>query len=171
MGRPVRPLIPAMMLMLTIGLAGCFNSEEPLINAENASFPFETITLETEDGIMVLEREGDAYFGTEKGKGKGKEPILFHRLDENLYIVQSLEKGGSALYLFAKVDGDRVTVKPECQDVDENALVGVTIEIMKGGKGAFRFCRFKNLRTLAAVGKSQAIWSGKTTNIQILSKE
>jgi hypothetical protein len=96
------------VLALAAGLSGCFTSDKPLIAADKAAFPFETIVFheKASDQPSKLVHEGSYYVSHEKG-GDHIIELRLMPAGDNLYVVEM--NGGDEtppLYLHAllKVD-------------------------------------------------------------------
>lgn len=92
----------ALFAVLATPLAGCFTSEEPLLAAADADFPFERIVYAAEDGsTSTLVRQGDAYVAPDDTS----VTILLDSYGEGLYFVQltGLDEMGEPQALYAVV--------------------------------------------------------------------
>jgi hypothetical protein len=103
----------ALAIPLAMALGGCFISEEPLIGAEEAVFPFETLTFKEGDATKPfnLVRDGDAYINPED---KARLKVLFKDFGDGLYLAQiSGEENGKrgSFYAVLRVDFDRKTAE------------------------------------------------------------
>lgn len=96
--------IAAVLAPLAFMLSGCFTSETPLIDAANASYPFQSLTILAEDGQDgTLVREGDHYvFAGEEDDGFD---IFFQDFGGGLYLMQfqSVAEDGTLQSLYAVV--------------------------------------------------------------------
>lgn len=106
---PLRLLPIAALMLVSIGLAGCFKTAEPLIAPGEADFPFETLTYIQASGgeEITLVRVGEAYRPANEETG---DRVAFRTLGQDLYLVQllSMESGEPAyLYGLIKVSPDR----------------------------------------------------------------
>ncbi len=159
-----------LLVPLILGLAGCFKSTAPLIDKSHASYPFQAITLEIDNEVEIVKREGDVYRRIENNKPRG-EPLLIYEIEDGLYIVQEGDQGGEATYLFAKRQDDKVVVRSDCRGMDADVLASLNVQARKDDKTVFFECRIKDLDALIGLGKSPAIWSGETQTLQIVSME
>jgi hypothetical protein len=105
----------ALAIPLAMALGGCFISETPLIGAEEAVFPFETISYKqgNEEKPAELVRDGDTYVIPDP-EGKVRVEVRFKDLGDGLYLAQmSGEEDGklSILYAVLKVDFDKKTAE------------------------------------------------------------
>ena len=91
------------LIVSALGLSGCFKSEQPLISAGDADFPFTTITYADPNGTeYTLEKSGDAYLSTEDGD---ETALRLTAIDENTFIGQIFaEDDGGDGYLYALVE-------------------------------------------------------------------
>lgn len=101
----------ALAIPLAMVLSGCFISEQPLIGAADAVFPFQTMTYKqgNEEKPAELRRDGDAYIIPDP-EGKVRVEVRFKDLGDGLYLAQmSGEENGklSILYAVLKVDFDK----------------------------------------------------------------
>jgi hypothetical protein len=105
----------ALAIPLAMALGGCFISEKPLISAEEAVFPFETVTYKqpNDDTPEKLVRQGDSYVITAADSSATVE-VRFKDLGDGLYLAQfSGNENGkiSILYAVLKVDFDKKTAE------------------------------------------------------------
>ncbi len=99
----------SVVLILLIGLSGCFKSNQELISAADADFPFTSITYLSGDGKSkaTLERVGDKYLNPAE---KGTDYIRFKAFGKNTYVAQlATVEAAKPVYLFGfiKVSADR----------------------------------------------------------------
>ncbi len=82
-----RKLIP--IILLVIGLAGCFTSNKPLITPADAVFPFATFTYgeEGSESTTTFVRRDDAYALDPAPDGRMIE-LLFRKLPSGHYLAQ-----------------------------------------------------------------------------------
>ncbi|MCW5697965.1 MAG: hypothetical protein KIS96_14690 [Bauldia sp.] len=96
----------AVLLPLAVLLAGCFTSEEPLLAAADADFPFERIVYAAEDGsTSTLVRQGDGYVAPDDTS----VTVLLQSFGEGLYFVQlaGVDETGEPQALYAvAIDAD-----------------------------------------------------------------
>ena len=157
--------------VLVSGLAGCFKSAAPLIDASNAKFPFKTITMKSAEGdTEIVKRDGDVYKRIENDK-PSDEPLLIYEIAEHLYIVQESAKDGDVTYLFAKRDGDKIVVRGDCHGIASDTLKSLKFDVRDTANGMFLECYTEDLKALIALGQSPGIWSEGTQTLQILSLE
>lgn len=93
----------AIITALLIGLTGCFKSGEALINADNADFPFTTLTYVEAGGDdkITLERDGDRYLNIAENEGAY---VRLQTISENLYVVQiTTTDSGQSSYLYGLI--------------------------------------------------------------------
>ncbi|NKB16831.1 MAG: hypothetical protein HC774_08240 [Sphingomonadales bacterium] len=118
----------ALLLALVLGLAGCFKSNEPLLDAAQAKYPFKSATFKADDGeIETLRREGDVYRRIEDGKPRS-EALLFFEIEENVYLVQETGDIGVTTYLYARKERDKAVVMSDCQDIKRETLTSFNFE-------------------------------------------
>ncbi|HKJ62253.1 MAG TPA: hypothetical protein VKA94_09715 [Hyphomicrobiales bacterium] len=160
------------VLTLVLCLGGCFKSSTALIDQSNASYPFKTAELKTDDepATQILKREGNVYHLIEDGEQRDAI-LLFYKIADTLYIVQDSPKNGEATYLFAKRDNDKIVVQTDCLNIDKGTLERLKIEHDENRKGVFFTCHVTDLKSLIELGQSPTLWSGETTTIQIISIE
>jgi hypothetical protein len=157
-------------LALVLALAGCFRSEKPLIDEAQAAFPFEELTLKTEDGeTAILRKAGNvyAYIDPDRPDRPADKSILLHKVAEQLYVVQEAGENGRSLYLFARRTGERVMVTTICRGVDDAVLAKVGLERESGGD--FADCVAKELRSLTELAKAPELWANETKTLEIVS--
>ncbi|MHA1524268.1 MAG: hypothetical protein ACTSY1_07645 [Alphaproteobacteria bacterium] len=97
------------LVFLLVGLAGCFKSGKELIRADNAVFPFKTLTYVDAGGDdkITLERVGDKYLNIGEKDGVY---VRLKALGENVFVAQISApdtKGPMHLYGLIKVSPDR----------------------------------------------------------------
>ena len=97
------------MILLCLGLTACFTSEEPLIAAEDAVFPFERIVfaeVSRPDDRQTWTRKGDAY--SFRPDDEEREALMrLKAVGDNLYVVQmelNENEGPERLYALLKAD-------------------------------------------------------------------
>ncbi len=121
-------------LLIVLGLAGCFKSGAPLIDAAHAKYPFAAITLKNEDGeISVVKRDGDVYRFIEDGK-QDATALLMQELGTDLYLVQVATPTGESNYLFARKQDSDLIVRSDCKGLDPAMLRANGIEFRKPAK-------------------------------------
>jgi hypothetical protein len=169
---PPRRLLNALLLALAVSvLAGCFRSDKPLIEVAQAAFPFEELTVKTEDGeIAILRKEasGYAYIDPEKPAKPGEKPILLHQVADDLYVIQEAAENSHAIYLFARRERDKITVSSLCRAIDEAVLTRLGIERESGG-GELADCVVKDLKSLTELAKTPDLWANETKTLEIVS--
>jgi hypothetical protein len=169
---PARRLRNALLLTLAVGvLAGCFRSDKPLIDTGQAAFPFEELTVKTEDGeTAILRKSAEGYVFTDPDKPDkpGGPPILLHKVAEHSYVAQEAGEDGRSLYLFARRDGDKITVRAICRALDEAMLTRLGIERENGG-GELADCIAKDLNSLTELAKMPELWTNETKTLEIVS--
>ena len=165
--RLLRMLAP---LLVVLGLAGCFKSSTPLIDAAQAKYPFATLTLKNGEGeISVVKRDGDVYRFIEDGK-PDDTALLIRELGPDLYLVQIAAPNGTSDYLFARKQGSELIVRSDCKDLDPETLRAAGVEIHETGASIYE-CHFKDAAALVDLGKSPGIWANSTTTLTIVSIE
>ena len=96
------------LIVSALGLTGCFKSEQPLISASDADFPFTTITYADDSGSEItLEKSGHAYVSTED---RDETALRLKAIDGSTYIGQIFPEndgGDGYLYALIKVSADR----------------------------------------------------------------
>jgi hypothetical protein len=115
MGAAMTRWTMALAIPLAMALGGCFISEQPLIGAGEAVFPFETLSYKqgSEEKPAELVRDGDTYVIPDP-EGKVRVEVRFKELGDGLYLAQmSGEEDGklSILYSVLKVDFDNKTAE------------------------------------------------------------
>lgn len=160
------------VVTLVLGLAGCFKSEAPLIDKSSAVYPFDTAEIKVGDEPpQIIKRDGDVYRFVEEGK-PAEGSLLFHKIADDLYVVQDSPKDSQTTYLFAKrTDENTVVVQSDCRNIDPDTLKLLKIEHDEKRDTLLFSCHFADLKTLIDLGQTSALWSGETTTIQILSIE
>jgi hypothetical protein len=101
--KPWRFLHLAAIALVSLSLAGCFRTVEPLISAGEADFPFETLTyVEARGGDEItLVRAGDEYRPANEDIA---DRVMFKALDTNLFLVQLLSmETGEPAYLYGLI--------------------------------------------------------------------
>jgi hypothetical protein len=156
---------------LASGLTGCFKSASPLIDAENAKFPFKSITLKTAEGdTEVIKRDGGVYRRTENGK-PSDETLLLYEIAEQLYLLQESSENGDPTYVFAKREGYKVVVRGDCHGLPADKLEALKFDIRDTANGIFKECYTPDLKALIALARSPDIWSQGSQTLQIQSLE
>ena len=167
-----RAVLPLLVLSaLVTGLAGCFKSETPLIDAAQAKFPFQSIVLKADDEeTEIIRREGALYRRIEDDQPRG-EPLLIYEIAANLYLIQETGASGDATYVFAKRDADKLIVQSDCGGIDTETLKRLHIDYAETSQSLFFECNAKDLGALIALGQSANIWSGTAQTFDIVSIE
>ena len=111
----MKPWGKVLAVSLSFALGGCFISETPFVTAEDAVFPFKTISYRqpNEQAPSKLVREGDSYVITAPDN-KARVEVKFKDIGDGLYLAQmSGEESGkvSILYSVLKVDFDKKTAE------------------------------------------------------------
>jgi hypothetical protein len=104
-----RKLIP--IILLVIGLAGCFTSNKPLITPADAVFPFATFTYgeEGSESTTTFVRRDDAYALDPAPDGRMIE-LLFRKLPSGHYLAQMKgDQKPNPIYLYALLKVDFAT--------------------------------------------------------------
>jgi hypothetical protein len=161
-------------LALVLALAGCFKSAAPLIDAARAAYPFTAISLKDEEGQTVaLKRDGAVYRFIEETHTPSQPPsaYLLHEIADNTFIVQEASDGGEATYIFAKREGDTVTIRPVCRGLTPETLKELNVEGREEAQSYVFDCYVKDLNVLVRLGKSPAIWSDATKTLKIIAIE
>lgn len=124
------------LIVSALGLSGCFKSEQPLISARDADFPFTTITYADPNGKeFTLKKTGDAYVSTEDGD---ESALRLKAIDESTYIGQIAvedDDGGGYLYALVEVAEDRQSFFFLHPVANEQATTAAN-----QGKHGFRLC-------------------------------
>lgn len=99
------------IVALAVGLAGCFMSSAELISADEADYPFQTMTYtpDGEDDNVTLERAGDRYLAA---GADDKVSVRFKALGNDKFVVQITdikETGPLHLYGFIKLAPDKAS--------------------------------------------------------------
>ncbi len=125
-----------LLLVLAVVLSGCFRSETALISAEEADFPFSTITYTDPGGQEItLNRVGDLYIDPDEGE---ESAVRIKALDENTYVGQiavSEDSGQAFLYGLIRLTDDRKGFYFAHSVADEQAKAAA-----REGKFGFRLC-------------------------------
>jgi hypothetical protein len=117
------------LVLLAIGLSGCFVSETPLIAEGDAVFPYQRIVYGEagEKNVSTLVKQGDVYVLASKGE---QAAFRFKDVGGGFYVVQvqsTTEKSSPILYAFIKVDLNAKTVQSyKAVAKDEDAGPGLT---------------------------------------------
>ncbi len=120
-------------LVLPLLGAGCYMSEKPLISAEKAVFPYETIVY-TEAGQtdqQTMTHQGNAYV-MKNDKGNQIE-LLFMPVKDNFYVVQmggKTDQGEAYLYGLIKLNAGAKTADGYAM-VAEKSDIGPTLPACK----------------------------------------
>jgi hypothetical protein len=89
---PMRRLLRQFaVLAITLGMAGCFTSREPLIGPEDAVFPFDRIVfgeVSRPNDRQSLVRKGDAYSFRPDDSEEREAFLRLKAVGENLYVVE-----------------------------------------------------------------------------------
>ena len=164
------------VLLLIVGLAGCFRSDKPIIDKASAKFPFEELTLKTDTGeTAILRKQGDAYIYLDTDKPADKQtdnrPILLHEAAPGLTIIQETGENGGSIYLFAKRDGaddKKVVMASVCRGLTPETLAKLGVE-QEAQAGGFADCIIKDLASLTALSQTPDVWSTETKTLEIVS--
>ena len=120
----------SVIAILLFGLSGCFKSNEELISADNADFPFKTITYAEagDQQKITFKRVGDSYLSTKEGE---KDSVRFKKFGENLYVAQltTIERD-KPLYLYALVK-----VAPDRKSFELIKSIAETVDLAAAGEG------------------------------------
>lgn len=79
------------LVIFCLGLSACFTSEEPLIGAEDAVFPFERIVfaeVSRSDDQQSWTRKGDAYSWQPDESNEQEAVMRLKAVGDDLYLVQ-----------------------------------------------------------------------------------
>lgn len=113
------------VILMSVGLSGCFTSDGPLITVEQADFPFQTIVFSPEDQEeqVNLQRQATGYVGI----SDNAVPItfLFKKVADDLYLVQvsgDSEDGPQYLYGVLKLDLAAKTAKAYATVAEESDI-------------------------------------------------
>ena len=136
--RILRRLRPAASLAACLLLAGCFTSEQPMITADNADYPFESLTYMRTDGgeEITLERAAGGYAPTSEGETSDR--LLLKAMGEDLYVAQTAvpnSDGSRFLYGLIKVAPDRKTFV-----VAAGVAEDADLEAVRAGVPGLRIC-------------------------------
>jgi hypothetical protein len=123
------------LVLVTVGLSGCYQGSTPLIPADNAVFPYETITYRPQgsEDSKTLIHKGDAYVVQDDAD----EPMLmrFMAIEGDLYVAElvgSNQGVTTVLYGTIKVDFAAKTVRTYASVADETD-VGPGLRTCKDG--------------------------------------
>ena len=156
----------AMHGMLSVGLTGCLGSSPPLFGKEQAAFPITSLTYDSEDGEVVLKRDGETYLYLNPGNGDEIIPVLLYKVADDLYLVEAMDHG-AAEYAIAKRSGNRIMLQANCDNVDDALLERLKIKRDKNKPA----CEVGTLKDLIEIAQSPTIWSRGTQTIEIKSIE
>ena len=124
------------LVVSALGLTGCFKSEQPLISAGDADFPFTTITYADPNGKEItLNKTGDTYVNTDDGD---ESALRLKALDENTFIGQIAvedDDGDGYLYALVEIAEDRKSFYFLHPVANEQAIAAAN-----QGKHGFRPC-------------------------------
>lgn len=104
------------VLLAPAALAACFTSNTPLIGAEEAVFPYETIVfraMDRPDDRAVWKRDGNIY-GFFPGSGDEKVAVRLKSVGDDLFVVQMQgpdDEPAPFLYALLKVDRAAMTAE------------------------------------------------------------
>lgn len=122
--------------IMAVGLSACFESETELIAADEADFPFDTITYSMPDKReYTLTRDGAAYTSPEEPDGPA---IRLKEVAENTYVAQMSDAdddGPYVLYGLVRVSADRKSFTLVHAVADDQAR-----EIAGEGRYGLRIC-------------------------------
>ncbi|NNE21498.1 MAG: hypothetical protein HKN11_02700 [Rhizobiales bacterium] len=135
--RPKNLISFVLIGLLAAALTGCFKSEKALIGADEADYPFQTITYVRagEDHKITLERVGDKYVSPLE---KDKAWLRLKALGDNLFVVQIADVNDGVpfhLYGFIRLAKDRTSfdvIKGVADPGDQAAA--------EDGKASFSVC-------------------------------
>lgn len=126
------------VLTVALALGGCYLSETPLIQPQNADYPFQSITFisvsdETESDDpdrITLVRHGDAYVELNK---EDEETYLFALVEDGVLIGQLTAEEDDdklgVLYAVVQIENDQVMtiLSPICDDTPADILAAAGI--------------------------------------------
>lgn len=118
----------AALACISLGLSGCFTSEQPLVSAGDADFPFESLTYhqaDSEDRVTLL-RVSDGY--RPASEADADDRVLLKAVGEGLYVAQVRAPGsdeGRYLYGLIRVANDRMSFVMTASEASETDLAAV----------------------------------------------
>jgi hypothetical protein len=99
------------VVLVCLGLGGCFTAKEPLIGPDDAVFPFERIVFEEvsrpDDDRQSLIRKGDAYSFRPDASNEREALVRLKQVGDNLYVFQmEFVENGKTERLYALLRAD-----------------------------------------------------------------
>jgi hypothetical protein len=158
----------AITAILAALLSGCFESEQPLISAQNADYPFERdfhyVFYEwnkdaknwepSETG--TVKRDGDHYVQLPDVGNDSGDPFLLKAIGDNFYIAQQPSKS-SHIYDLVRINGNIIyQYGMSCTDADKRFAQQKLIDSIKTDSNGGNTCMVSSLDKLGRVFRAIA---------------
>ena len=158
----------AIVAILAAMLCGCFQSAQPLINAQNADYPFDgtfhyTFYEWSKDSKTwspsdtgTIKRDGDHYMqladvGTDNG-----DPFFLKSIGDNLYIAQQPDKS-NFIYDLVRLNGNIIyQYGLACSDEDQKFAAQGLIDSFKPESSGSNTCVVSSLDKLTRMFRAIA---------------
>jgi hypothetical protein len=120
--------------LLCLGVAGCFTSKAPLIEADQAVFPHDRIVFVTADrpeDRLTLQRDGDVYLFRPNTDDERYARLRLKDVGDGLYVAQLQSPPGDEdpgpLYAVLAVSDDKVASYAAIKPDDFEAVPGLAV--------------------------------------------
>ena len=159
----------AVAAVLAAMLSGCFESEQPLITAGNADYPFDRdfhyVFYEwnkdsknwepSETG--TVKRDGDHYVQLADVGNDNGNPFFLKAIGDNFYVAQQPNRS-NYMYDLVRINGNIIyQYGMSCTDEDKKFAEQKLIDSFKAESNGGNTCRVSNLNQLGRVFRAIAV--------------